>query len=67
MSEKKQNPFKELDISIQDVPPHMKKKVMDDIAAAKLVMEMASLFTCNYKAAIEGMMKTSKDSNNKSK
>jgi hypothetical protein len=61
MSEKKQNPFKELELSMKDVPAHMKKKVMDDIAMAKLAMEMASLFTCNYKSTIEGMMKTNTD------
>lgn len=44
-----------------DAPPHLKKKVMNDVAMAKLVMEMASLFTCNYKSTIEGMMKTNKN------
>ncbi len=63
MSEKKRNPFKEMEQSMQDVPLSMKKKVMNDVAMAKLAMEMASLFTCNYKATIEGMMKTKPDSN----
>jgi len=58
MLEKKNNPFKDLELSIQEVPAHMKKKVMGDIAMAKLVMEMATLFTYNYIATIEGMMKT---------
>lgn len=58
MAKARQNPFKEMDRSLQDVPEHMKKKVMGDIAAAKLVMEMASLFTCNYKSTLEGMFKT---------
>jgi hypothetical protein len=47
-----------LEWSLQDLPVLMKKKVMNDIATAKLVMEMASLFTCNYKSAVEGMFKT---------
>ncbi len=63
MSEKKQNPFKEMDKSLREVPSHMKKKVMSDVATAKLLMEMASLFTCNYKATIEGMFKTNPKTN----
>lgn len=58
MSNHKQNPFKEMERSLQDAPVHMKKKVMNDIATAKLVMELASLFTCNYKSAIAEMFKT---------
>ncbi len=58
MSKRKRNPFKELEKSLHDAPQHMKKKVMNDIATAKLVMEMASLFTCNYKATLEEMFKT---------
>lgn len=58
MSKKKQNPFKEMERSLHEVPDHMKKKVMGDIASAKLIMEMASLFTCNYKATLEDMLKT---------
>ena len=63
MSEKKQNPFKEMEQSMRDVPAHMKKKVMNDIAMAKLAMDLASLFTCNYKSTIEGMLKTNPDLN----
>jgi len=58
MTDKQKNPFQDFNKSLKDVPPHMKKKVMDDIAAAKLVMDLASLFTCNYKATVEGMFKT---------
>lgn len=58
MSKEQRNPFKEMEKSLQDVPLHMKKKVMDDIATAKLVMDMASLFTCNYKSLVEDMLKT---------
>ncbi|MGS0526562.1 hypothetical protein ACU8V7_16700 [Zobellia nedashkovskayae] len=47
--------------SLHEVPPHLKKKVMDDIASAKLVMDMANLFTCNYKSAIEDIFKTNPD------
>lgn len=58
MAKERQNPFKEMEKSLQDVPAHMKKKLMSDIATAKLVMEMASLFTCNYKSILEEMFKT---------
>lgn len=61
MSKKKKNPFKEMERSMHDAPPDLKKKVMDDVAMAKMIMEMASLFTCNYKSTIEGMMKTNKN------
>ena len=61
MSMEKKNPFKEMEDSLHEVPPHLKKKVMDDIASAKLVMDMANLFTCNYKSAIEDIFKTNPD------
>ncbi|MEE9362859.1 MAG: hypothetical protein V3U92_09715 [Cellulophaga sp.] len=52
------NPFKELETSLLEVPPEMRKKVMSDIATAKLIMEMASLFTFNYSSVLEGLIKT---------
>lgn len=58
MSQKNKNPFKKMEDSLREVPPHMKKKVMGDIANAKLVMDMATLFTYNYTSTIEGMFKT---------
>jgi len=60
MEEKKNNPFEELERSLHEVPASMKGKVMSDIANAKLVMEMASLFTCNYKSAINESFKANK-------
>lgn len=62
MNKQKQNPFKGIEKSLQDAPAHLKKKVMNDIATAKLVMEMASLFTHNYKSTLEGMFKTNTNS-----
>jgi len=56
--EKINNPFKELEKSPQEVPAHLRKKVMNDIATAKLIADMASLFTCNYKSTIAGVFKT---------
>lgn len=58
MAEQKNNPFEELERSLHEVPADMKSKVMSDIANAKLVMEIASLFTCNYKSAIGESLKT---------
>ena len=60
MTDFQNNPFKDLERSLRDVPPHMKKKVMSDVATAKLVMDMASLFTLNYGSVIEGMFRTRK-------
>ena len=60
MADFQNNPFKDLERSLRDVPPHMKKKVMSDVATAKLIMDMASLFTLNYGAVLEGMFRTKK-------
>ncbi|NJB70735.1 hypothetical protein GGR42_001197 [Saonia flava] len=54
------NPFEELEKSLREVPPEMKKKVMNDIAIAKLIMEMAFLVTSNYSSLIKGLFKTNK-------
>ena len=58
MAKKTNNPFKELDKLVREVPPNLKKKVMNDVAAAKLLMELASLFTLNYQNLISGMFKS---------
>lgn len=58
MSKESKNPFKKMEQSWEDAPPHLRKKVMDDVAMAKLITEMASLFTCNYKETINEMLKT---------
>ena len=58
MAKKTNNPFKELDRRVREVPPNLKKKVMNDVAAAKLLMDLASLFTLNYQNLISGMFKS---------
>lgn len=58
MSQTVNNPFEELERSLQEVPPEMKKKVMNDIAIAKLIMEIASLVTSNYSSIFAGLFKT---------
>ena len=56
----KENPFKKLGHPPREVPPGLKKNVMNDIATAKLMMDFAALFTSNYKATLEGMFRTNK-------
>ncbi len=58
MADKKQNPFKDLGKLIKEAPPNLKTKVMNDVATAKLFMDLASLFTLNVKEALSGMFKT---------
>ncbi|PIB29221.1 hypothetical protein BFP77_06855 [Maribacter sp. 4U21] len=65
MLEQNKNPFKGIQGDLKDVPPELRNKVMHDIAIAKLIMEMATLFTGNYSAIIEGMLKTSGSNNKK--
>ena len=58
MAQKEQNPFKELERNIREAPPHLRKKVMNDVAAAKLLMDLASLFGANYPSIISSLIKT---------
>jgi len=58
MADKSKNPFKDLGILIKDAPPNLKSKVMNDVATAKLIIDLASLFTLNVKEALSGMFKT---------
>ena len=60
MSEENKNPFKELDKLLLEAPKHLKKKVMNDIATAKLIMDLASLFTINYQSVLGGLFKTTR-------
>ena len=55
MSQKK-NPFKELEQSLLEVPPEMKQKVMNDIAAARLMLDIGTLVTYNFPAALEASL-----------
>ncbi len=49
----KVNPFKQLERSLLEVPPHMKQRVMNDIAAAKLLLDVGELVSYNFPTAIE--------------
>ena len=47
------NPFKHINTPLEEVPPELKQKVMRDIATAKLLMELAALFSFNLSHVIE--------------
>ncbi|MFT5737644.1 MAG: hypothetical protein ACJAU2_001833 [Maribacter sp.] len=59
MLEKNKNPFKEIQGDLKNVPPELRQKVMNDVAMAKLIMEMATLFTTDYASLITRLLKTS--------
>ena len=40
MADNKQNPFKDLGKLIKEAPPNLKSKVMNDVATAKLFMDL---------------------------
>ena len=61
MAKQRRNPFRELEASLREVPPGMKKKVMNDIAAAKLLMDLASLFSFKVGSALRKLFRTTKD------
>ena len=51
-----ENPFKDIDKPLRAVPEELKSKVMNDIAIAKLLMELAELFSYNLGDVIETVM-----------
>lgn len=57
----KENPFKKLGYPPKEVPNDLKQKVMSEVASAKLIMDLASLFTSNYSATIESLFKTNRN------
>jgi len=52
-----ENPFKKIDYPLRDVPEELKGKVMSDIATAKLLMELANLFSLNVGSVVERTIK----------
>ena len=52
------NPFRQLNRNLREVPPEMRKKVMNDVAIAKLILDMAVLVTSNYSSLFAGLFKT---------
>lgn len=61
MAKQHRNPFKQLEASLKEAPPEMKQKVMNDIAAAKLIMDLASLFSLNVGSALRKLFRTMGD------
>ena len=47
------NPFEKIEKPYKPVPKELKNKVMKDIAFAKLLMEIASLFSLNLANIVE--------------
>lgn len=48
-----ENLFKNIDKPLKEVPQELKAKVMNDIAIAKLIIELAELFSYNIGDIIE--------------
>jgi hypothetical protein len=60
MAEEFENPFSQLNTNLREVPPELRQRVMNDVAIAKLILDMAVLVTSNYSSIISGMFKTNK-------
>jgi len=54
------NPFKYINHPLKEVPEELKAKVMSDIAMAKLIMELAALFSYNIGNVIETVIRSRK-------
>jgi hypothetical protein len=54
------NPFKHINQPLKEVPEELKAKVMNDIAIAKLLMELAALFSYNIGDVIESVIQQRK-------
>lgn len=54
------NPFEYINKPLKDVPAELKERVMRDVAYAKLLMELASLFSLNVGSVIERTIKERK-------
>ncbi len=50
-----ENPFNQINQPLKEVPAELKGKVMHDIAMAKLLMELAELFSYNLGHIIESV------------
>lgn len=57
------NPFKHIDKPLKPVPEELKAKVMSDVATAKLLMELASLFSVDVVKIIETTISKRKKDN----
>ncbi len=50
------NPFKELEHN-KEVPKHIRKKVMGEIAEIKFLIDLSSLFLSNYASVVKSFFK----------
>lgn len=57
------NPFKKLGQPQKEVPKELKTRVMNDVAAVKLIMETASLFSSNYSKTLASFFEKRKKKN----
>lgn len=51
-----ENPFRDINKPLKEVPKELKAKVMSDIAMAKLLMDLAALFSYNVGDVIESII-----------
>ena len=56
-----ENPFTQINKPLKQVPEELKAKVMNDIAIAKLLMELAELFSYNLGHVIDTVSKRRKN------
>lgn len=56
-----ENPFKHINQPLKEVPEELKAKVMSDIATAKLLMDLAKLFSVDTAKIIEQTIKKRKE------
>jgi len=57
------NPFEYINTPLKEVPEELKERVMKDIAYAKLLMDLASLFSLNVGSVIGRTIKERENNN----
>ena len=60
----KENPFKKIYQPSKEVPVELRGKVLKEVATAKLLLDMASLFTSNYKSTFSTLFLAKKKKDN---
>ena len=60
MSNNMDNPFEYLNKPLKEVPAELKDRVMKDVAYAKLIIELASLFSLNIGSVVQSTMRNRK-------
>lgn len=55
-----ENPFKKIGHPLKEEPKDLKKNVFENIAAFKIFMEFASLFSLNYSKAVQSFFEKKK-------